>query len=137
MRDALTVFDENVALLQAPEALWEALENKQWPQLFGPLRPLWRNARLVVFGHALLEKLQRPRKPVTAHIYRIPTCTQTLAQIDAWVARDLCREKLATKPFAHLPVLGVPLWWAANEDPRFYDDPAVFRPPRARADNQE
>ena len=40
----------------------------------------------------------------------------------------LSAEKLASKPFAHLPVLGVPGWCAANEDPAFYADVSVFRP---------
>jgi len=54
-RDALTVFDENAALLMAPDALWDALAAKDWQALFGPLRPLWHEATLVLFGHALLE----------------------------------------------------------------------------------
>jgi hypothetical protein len=37
---------------------------------------------------------------------------------------------LATKPFAHLPVLGVPGWWRANQDPAFYADASVFRLPK-------
>ena len=57
MRDAITVFDENGALLDAPPALWEALLARDWPRLFVDLRPLWAQARLVIFGHALLEKL--------------------------------------------------------------------------------
>jgi hypothetical protein len=44
--------------------------------------------------------------------------------------QDLSAEKLAGKPFAPLPVLGVPHWWAANEDPMFYADAQVFRAPR-------
>ena len=39
-------------------------------------------------------------------------------------------EKLASKTFAHLPVLGVPGWWQANEDPVFYADASVFRLPK-------
>jgi hypothetical protein len=46
------------------------------------------------------------------------------------MAHDLSADKLAAKPFAHLPVLGVPGWWAANAELGFYDDPAVFRAPR-------
>jgi hypothetical protein len=46
------------------------------------------------------------------------------------MAADLTAEKLAGKPFAHLPVLGVPGWCAANEDPAFYLDTSVFRPLR-------
>jgi hypothetical protein len=50
--------------------------------------------------------------------------------MDAWVAAQLTAEMLATKPFAHLPVLGVPGWWPENADPAFYADTSVFRPPK-------
>lgn len=129
-RDALTVFDENAAFLQAPDALWSALVDKDWHRLFGSLRPLWAQAHLVLFGHALLEKLVFPRKAITAHVYRAQAASNSIADIDVWMAADLSAEKLATKPFAHLPVLGVPQWWAANEDPAFYLDVSVFRPPK-------
>ena len=129
-RDGLTVFDENAAFFQGPDALWDALAAKDWQSLFVTLRPLWAQARLVLFGHALLEKLVSPRKPITAHVYRAQAATNSIADLDAWMAADLSAEKLATKPFAHLPVLGVPGWWPANEDPSFYADASVFRAPR-------
>lgn len=129
-RDALTLFDENAAFLQAPDALWDALAAKNWHRLFIDLRPLWGEAQLVLFGHALLEKLVAPRKAITAHVYRAHAASQNLADLDAWIAADLSAEKLATKPFAHLPVLGVPLWWPANQDPAFYGDSSVFRAPK-------
>jgi hypothetical protein len=132
-RDALTVFDENAALLRAPDALWDALVAKDWLRLFGELRPLWQQARLLLFGHALLEKLVYPRKSITAHVWRVFHDTDSIADMDAWLAADLCAERLASKPFAHLPVLGVPHWWAANEDPAFYNDVKVFRPPRTQS----
>ena len=53
-----------------------------------------------------------------------------LAAWDRWLADDLAPAVLATKPFTPLPVLGVPGWWAANEEATFYDDPSVFRAPR-------
>jgi len=129
-RDALTVFDENAAFLQAPDVLWEALVAKNWQALFVDLRSVWQQAHLVLFGHAMLEKLVSPRKAITAHVYRVLSTRSSVADVDAWVAMDLSAEKLVTKPFAHLPVLGVPGWWAANEDPAFYADSSVFRPPR-------
>lgn len=128
-RDALTVFDENAAFLQAPDVLWDALEAKDWHTLFVDLRPLWSQAQLVLFGHALLEKLVHARKPITAHVYRAQVAINSIADLDAWVAGDVSAEKLASKPFAHLPVLGVPGWWAANEDASFYEDASVFRRP--------
>ena len=129
-RDSLTVFDENAALLQAPDALWDALAAKDWQRLFVDLRPLWREAHLVLFGHALMEKLVSPRKPITAHVYRSQVAIYSVANLDAWTATELSADKLATKPFAHLPVLGVPGWWPENENLSFYDDVGVFRPPK-------
>lgn len=130
-RDAFTLFDENAALLRAPDALWDALVAKDWRRVFGDLRPLWQQSCLVVFGHALLEKLVYPRKSMTAHVYRAHPATDSIVELDAWLAMDLSADKLATKPFAHLPVLGVPGWWPGNEAPGFYDDPGVFRAARA------
>ena len=131
LRDALTVFDENGAVLQAPEALWDALRARDWQRLFIDLRPLWGQARLVLFGHALLEKLVSPRKPMVAHVYQAPIAIKSIANLDAWLAQAVQPQLWAAKPFAPLPVLGVPGWWAANEAPGFYADAQVFRPPRA------
>lgn len=72
LRDMLTVIDENGFLIQAPDELWEALKAKQWTKAFIDLRPLWQETTLMVFGHALLEKLTQPYKAITAHALRIP-----------------------------------------------------------------
>jgi hypothetical protein len=128
VRDALTLFDENAAFLLAPQPLWDALLERRWTQLFVDLRPLWAEAQLVLFGHALLEKLVNPRKPMTAHVYQGQPDMDSIASLDAWVAADLSAEKLAGKPFAPMPVLGVPGWSADNENPCFYEDILVFRP---------
>ena len=131
LRDALTVFDENGAVLSAPPALWAALRARDWQALFVDLRPLWREARLVLFGHALLEKLGSPRKPTVAHVYQAPVAINSIASLDAWLAQAVQPGPWAAKPFTPLPVLGVPGWWPANEVPGFYGDAQVFRPPRA------
>ena len=131
VRDALTVFDENAAFLLAPPPLWEALTARDWQRLFVELRPLWADAQLILFGHALLEKLVYPRKPITAHVYQAQPAIHSIAALDAWVAGDLSAAKLSAKPFTPLPVLGVPGWWPENEDFSFYDDATVFRPRRS------
>jgi hypothetical protein len=136
VRDAITLFDENAALLQAPDALWTALLARDWQRLFVDLRPLWAQARLVLFGHALLEKLVSPYKSITAHVYRMPVPMALggdLAAWDSWLAQRLGAAELGTKPFTPLPVLGVPGWWPANDEPGFYADPSVFRVPRPGA----
>lgn len=130
VRDALTVLDENGAFIQAPDALWQALTAKDWQQAFVQLRPLWSHTRIHFFGHALVEKLLTPRKAITAHLYRVPLEHCNRHAVDAWVARDLKASSLAAKPFAHLPVLGIPGWCNDNANPTFYADPLVFRPPQ-------
>ena len=130
LRDAITVFDENGAVLLAPPALREALQARDWPRLFIGLRPLWQQATLLLVGHALLEKLVSPRKPVTAHVFTTHAAIESVANMDDWLAQTLDAPTLARKPFSPLPVLGVPGWWAQNLNFSFYDDPDVFRPPR-------
>lgn len=143
VRDALTVFDENGALLHAPAALWDALRARDWRTLFVTQRAWWREAELVLFGHALLEQLQRPYKGLTAHVLCVPMPAvgadagagtgadphpwdaALAACIDGWSG-----DTWAAKPFTPLPVLGIPGWWPDNADPSFYDDVRVFRPPR-------
>ena len=133
VRDAATVFDENAVLLHASDALWNALHERRWADLFGPLRPLWQAASVLVFGHAALEKLVAPYKSITGHVWRVALpfdAMGDLQSLDAWLAADLTPEKLAIKPFAPLPLLGVPGWWAGNEQAGFYDDAQVFRAQR-------
>jgi len=113
LRDAATVLDENGALLDAPPMLCEALRERDWRRLFIELRPLWREASLTLVGHALLDKLCAPRKPICAHVV---------------FAEPVEADELAAKPFHPLPVLGVPGWWPANEAADFYADAQVFRP---------
>lgn len=130
LRDALTLFDENAGLLTAPTALIDALRGRNWDSLFLEHRALWSSAQLVLFGHALLEKLNTPRKPITAHVWVVDAID------DATVASSLTVERLTSKSFLPLPVLGVPGWWNANENAHFYADPNVFRA-LSRSDGRE
>ncbi len=128
VRNALTLFDENAAWLQAPAALVNALRQRDWMALFVTRRTLWQQARLRLFGHALLDKLTQPRKAITAHVWVVPP---EVADPAAWLAGHLDAESLAAKPWLPLPVLGVPGWWNLNEQTDFYDDASVFRRPSA------
>lgn len=132
VRDAATVFDENALLIQPSDALWAALTEHRWLDAFVGLRDEWAATRLWTFGHAALEKAVQPYKSITVHMWRVPS-TLAPTDIDAWLAQDLSAEKLSCKPFSPLPLLGVPGWWPANQDPDFYADASVFRPRRAKA----
>jgi len=131
VRDAATVFDENALLIQTSDAVWSALTEHRWADAFLGLRSEWALTCLWAFGHAALEKAVQPYKSITVHLWRVPQGVAH-ADLDAWLAQDLTPEKLARKPFSPLPMLGVPGWWLANEDPAFYADASVFRPQRSQ-----
>lgn len=118
LRDALTLLDESGLLLDAPPPLQQALREQDWDGLFLGLRPLWAQARLLVVGHALLEKLLAPRKPL---------CARVLVVDDVQAPR--LPEGLKPSGLPPLPVLGIPGWWAPNASRDFYADARVFRHP--------
>ncbi|HVF18272.1 MAG TPA: DUF3025 domain-containing protein [Steroidobacteraceae bacterium] len=124
LRDALTLFDENAALMHAPAMLVDALRRRDWRALFIEHRDHWRSARVQLFGHALLEKLMQPRKAITAHVWIVENLS------DEVVASSIEPDRLVAKAFLPLPVLGVPGWCSANEAAEFYADAEVFRPLR-------
>jgi hypothetical protein len=123
LRDAATLLDENGAWWTAPPELCKALAARDWHTLFVTHRVAWADVRPVLFGHALLDKLLHPRPSITAHVWPLDAPS---------VLSRLTPDVLAGKPFAPLPVLGVPGWWPANESPAFYDDRTVFRPRAGR-----
>lgn len=77
VRDTITVFDENGAILVTSEPhMGEALINFDWQASLVSPRDHWENPRqpnedtqaaVYIFGHALLEQLIQPRKPLCAH----------------------------------------------------------------------
>lgn len=135
VRDALTLFDENAAVLLAPPAIWQALTDRAWHTAFCTLRPLWAGVSVQLFGHALMEQLVSPRKSITAHVYVAQSAIDSVADVDGHISVELASDWLEGKPFIPLPVLGVPGWWAGNQAVSFYDDATVFRPRRANKTN--
>ena len=127
VRDALTLFDESAAWLQAPPALVDALAARAWRTAFVDLRAAWADARLTLFGHALMEGLLlAPHKGITAHVWVVPPG----ADAEAFLVDHLTPERLARKADFPLPLAGVPGWWPGNDAPDFVDDTTVFRPKR-------
>lgn len=143
-RDAATLFDENAALLpvtNSPQgsAIVQALRTHQWDQLFVKERQQFiEHAEVVLFGHAMMEKLVRPYKAITAHTF---VCwvephfhqlsdSEKCAQLDQQIAHQLEQTELLPTVFSPLPVLGVPGWWI-DQTAEFYADECVFRPVRS------
>ena len=134
-RDAATLFDENAAIFICSDAqLADALRHHQWQFLLQQSpEEFFSKVSVVLFGHALMEKLVQPYKAITAHVWinRVEpmwfACGdgQRQEQIDSSVAAAISTG-FSSRDFAHLPVLGVPGWWPEQTD-AFYDDPFVFR----------
>jgi Protein of unknown function (DUF3025) len=130
-RDAITVFDENAAFLctELHAPIIAALRQHDWQAAFQTHRHLLADYPPILFGHALLEKLVSPYKSIVAHVFPVHQAWKSDHQ-DVAIAAQLQASSLDPKPFAPLPVLGVPHWWQPNESADFYTDSTVFRPQR-------
>lgn len=134
LRDALTLIDENgVLLITQRTDIVDSLSAHDWPALFERARVAWTiDISVVVFGHALLQKLAQPYKAVTAHALHVPlTPDASLGEIDRCMG-TLLDDHLAPHDLMPLPVLGIPGWCEQNEEPGFYSDRMVFRPVNMR-----
>lgn len=119
VRDALTLLDESGLLLAAPASLQAALRAQDWQAAFVAHRALWREARALVVGHALLEKLLAPRAALCARVLFVDD-----------IEAPAVSGALSPADLPPLPVLGIPGWWPPNEVEGFYGDAQVFRPKR-------
>lgn len=140
-RDAATLFDENAALwICSDSSLTLALQQHSWTDIFLTRREDLKNhCEVMVFGHALLEKLINPYKAITAHAWVVHVDEEWLSQTDSqrWQQVDqLVSQRLQqgfnARDFAPLPVLGLPNW-SEGQDINFYADQQVFRPLRTSA----
>ena len=153
VRDTITVFDENGAILVTAEpSIGEALVSFDWQASLVTPRAYWDNpqqisandknnatAAVYIFGHALLEKLLQPRKPLCAHSVIIYVSAEFFKlkrserieyldnQLAEYMHDLLSREDVTPRKLSPLPILGVPYFWAENADPSFYEDNQVFR----------
>jgi hypothetical protein len=140
-RDAATLLDESGVLLACRDAhVAAALAAHDWHEAFVVRRAAWGDTvHAVVCGHALLEKLQRPYKAITAHALVLdlalasPDGARARVALDAAAARRVNTTALAPRDLQPLPVLGIPGWSADNRDAVFYADRTVFRPARGAA----
>ncbi|WP_352338831.1 DUF3025 domain-containing protein [Psychrobacter sp. 16-MNA-CIBAN-0192] len=149
VRDTITVFDENGAILVTCEPeIGKALIDFNWQASLVTPRADWDNplaprtdakAAVYIFGHALLEQLVEPRKTLCAHSvvlnvspdFFAQALPERMAQIDTLLAEHmhllLSQENVTPRQLAPLPILGVPHFWADNANSNFYEDSRVFR----------
>jgi len=139
VRDALTLFDEDgLVVACADPSLAALVRAHRWTELFVDRRAdVASRLACVPFGHALLEKLLDPFVGLTAKVrfVDVPPAwfdapwPERVATLDANLAAALGDPADFTTPrvLAPLPVLGLPGWWAANTDPRFFENRGYFR----------
>jgi hypothetical protein len=130
--DAATLFDESGLVLVGKEkALSASLMRRDWHAAMVEQRESWTNIGIHVIGHAVLEKLIQPWPGITAKCLCIELPPDTpVAQIDSAIAQCWQENPPSPMQLFPLPVLGIPGWWKANQDPAFYADTRYFRPPR-------
>ncbi len=143
-RDRITHFDECGVVLAYSDALVPALlADHQWHQGFVTHRQQWgKTVQAFNFGHANDEMLLNPYIGLTgkwlgvqvaAHFFEAScSLSEQLTMLDSALQERLTEENcLAQKGHLHpLPLLGVPGWWQANQQPDFYQNRAYFMPKR-------
>jgi hypothetical protein len=127
LRDLLTLFDEGGAIVQCEDrGLVSMLAGFRWKELFWENRDRVRAAmRIVVFGHAVLEKALEPWPGITCKAIVVPAGADPDLEARAWLAQ---LEPGATpRSLAPLPIFGYPGWFPGSERAEFYDDARYFR----------
>ena len=143
LQDALTLFDESGVIVAASDSdLADLLRAHAWKELFWRRRAaVSAHMRFYLFGHGLAEKMLEPFTGITGRslifvtpqdFFVLPLADQ-LATLDKLIAARLAsaREPLTSGELTPVPLLGIPGWCTANEDARYYDNTAYFRPRRS------
>jgi hypothetical protein len=141
-RDALTLLDESGALVLARNRnVLQALARRDWQPAFQMLSCAWQgDVRVVLCGHALLEKALAPYKSMTAHALLLQVDSMPLQgeallrQADIELAGRVSADALLATPsdLSPLPLAGIPGWWRETpQNADFYADRSVFRDPPA------
>lgn len=142
-RDAATLLDENAAVVVVRDnadgkLIADRLRHHQWIDVFLRSRTSFcKDCTVLLFGHALIEKLVVPYKAITAHSiilyaddsFFALTNNQQTVWVDTMLSARIQEEPLVATLFTPLPVMGVPDWHKAQGLP-FYADEKVFRPKR-------
>ena len=137
LENAITLFDECGAIvISGDESLLQMIRDHQWQALFVEQRNRFdKDIKCYVFGHAMYEKALNPYLGMTTNtllIHSPDLLTADMVDIDRYVAnywkQSLIQSAKELKPF---PVLGIPGWFADNEQPSFYENTDYFRPRRS------
>lgn len=121
LRDMLTVFDEGGAIAVCSSEVESLIREARWAELF---LERYRELRIVVIGHAVLEQALTPHPGITCKvIFADPAC-----DLDSRAAEWLATGVKTPRDLPPLPVFGYPGWFPGSERPDFYSDERYFRP---------
>jgi hypothetical protein len=128
LRDLLTIFDEGGAIVQCDDAgLVSLLSDFRWKELFWENRERVKaDLRIVVLGHAVLEKALEPWPGITCKAIVVPAAADPDIAARTWL--DRLAPEASPRILAPLPIFGYPGWFASDEGPGFYEDARYFRP---------
>lgn len=145
-RDLLTIFDEGGAIVASSDPeLIDLVRAFRWQRLFwGERARLLSSLRIVVFGHAVLERALAPWPGITCKALLVPVERSLLAAptdvltdvLDAAAAAwfDSHARSSSPRDLAPVPVFGYPGWSEGSAEPEFYSDTRYFRPPPGSGD---
>lgn len=129
---ALTHFDEAGLIVTLSDvAMLDAWNAHDWHRLFWTCRDAWLRgeARIQVFGHALLEHALTPGKLLVGKALIVMGKDDAAASCaEAIASGAILNDPLELRP---LPVSGIPGWHADTSSESFYAGAPCFQPLRA------
>lgn len=131
-RDLLTLLDEGGALIACEDAgLIGLVRDLRWKALFWEERErLLRGMRILVLGHAVMERALAPWPGITCKALFVPSSGDADAHAARWL--EALPAGASPRDLPPLPVFGFPGLHPGSGSPDFYDDDRWFRGSRAR-----
>ncbi len=144
-RNTITHFDECGVVLTYEagdikgKTAIQQLALHQWQNALVKERQLWgTQINSFVFGHANLEMLLNPFIGLTGKWLAIEVSagfskkdySQQVLEVDQILHKIISEQGIfaQSKPLKPIPLLGIPGYWAVNQDPEFYTNTDYFRP---------
>lgn len=127
-RDLLTLFDEGGAMIQCADVeLLDMVRGFRWKELFWENRSrVLASMRIVVIGHAVLEKALAPWPGIACKALPIRPGADPDTQACAWLGA--LPDDVTPRVLLPLPVFGYPGWLPGSDRAEFYDDTRYFQP---------
>lgn len=127
LRDLLTIVDEGGALVHCEDPkLLSLLAGRRWRELFWDQRDaVASRMRIVVFGHAALEKALEAWPGIACKAIIAPMSADPDAHLHAWLGS--LAPGARPRDLDPLPIFGYPGWHPGSAEPAFYEDRRYFR----------